>query len=205
MKRLRMVLVVLMSVLLATAAMADCPELIELDCGGGYAWFGLRHDGANIGQGQTVTLECYSAVLSAEFYFRVTGLPNGDVPSMVAGDEIHMVVIDADGNHLMTATSTVPADVYTGWISFEFPEDSTVPAGVYSFAAYTTVPRQCSAAFCPSEDLYADGVRISSSNGLEGPWSEFFDGHDIPFRVFVNPDLVPAAARSLSHVKDLFR
>ena len=31
----------------------DCPDLIEADCGGGTAWFGLRHDGANVGQGHT--------------------------------------------------------------------------------------------------------------------------------------------------------
>ena len=106
--------------------MADeCPDLIEADCAGGTAWFGLRHDGANVAQGHTVTLPCDAEVLSIEFMFQVTGNPNGGVPSMVAGDEIHVALIDAEGNNLVTATSAVPADVFDGWIEFTYPEEQT--------------------------------------------------------------------------------
>ena len=39
---------------------------IELDCGGGTAWFGLRHDGANVAQGQSVTMPCDGAILGCD-------------------------------------------------------------------------------------------------------------------------------------------
>jgi hypothetical protein len=191
--------------LFTAGALAQCPDLIELDCGGGTAWFGLRHDGANVAQGQTVTLPCDGAILSAEFKFVITGNPNAGVPSLVAGDAIHVAVQDSDGLTIMMATATVPANVYSGWISFEFPEDMTVPAGVYLFAAYTTVEGQCSFAFCPDEDLYPEGVRMASLNGIDGPWFDFVDGHDVPFRVYVNSDSVAAETRSLSSIKGLFR
>jgi hypothetical protein len=194
----------LIALLIAPAALGQCPDLIELDCSGGTAWFGLRYDGANVAQGQTVTLPCDAAILGAEFYFHVTGNPNADVPSLMAGDEIHVTVVDDEGSYLMTATATVPADVYAGWIAFEFPEDVTVTAGVYLFAAYTNVERQCSMAFCPGEDLYADGVRMTSMAGLEGEWFEFLDGHDVPFRVHLN-STVPVAASQWTGVKALFR
>ena len=45
----------------------ECPDLLEADCSGGTSWFGLRHDGANVGQGQTATLICDSAVLGVYF------------------------------------------------------------------------------------------------------------------------------------------
>ncbi len=198
-------LTIFIAVILASTAFAQCPDLIELDCGGGSAWFGLRHDGANVAQGQTVTLECDAAILSAEFKFIVTGNPNGGVPSMVAGDEIMMTVVDVDGNAIMTATSAVPSDTFNDWLSFEFPEDMTVPAGVYTFAAYTAVERQCSIWFCPGEDLYTEGVRVVSLNGLEGPWGSFGDNHDMPFRVYLNSDSVAADAVSLSAIKGLFQ
>lgn len=202
---MKILLSLLMILTLSGAVFAQCPDLIELDCGGGSAWFGLRHDGANVAQGQTVTLECDAAILGAEFKFIVTGNPNGGVPSMVAGDEIMMTVVDVDGNEIMTASAPVPADVYSDWLSFEFPEDMTVPAGVYTFAAYTTVQAQCGIVFCPSEDLYTEGERVVSLNGLEGPWGSFPDGHDIPFRVHLNSDSVPTDAVSLTNIKGLFQ
>jgi hypothetical protein len=76
-------------------------------------------------------------------------------------------VVDDAGILLTTATTTIPADVSTGWIAFAFPEDVTVTAGAYLFAADTNIERQCSLAFCPDEDLYPDGVRMSSLGGLE--------------------------------------
>lgn len=195
----------ILTILLATSALAQCPDLIELDCVGGTAWFGLRHDDAVIGQGQTVTLPCDAAVLEVEFHFVITGNPNGGVPSMVAGDEIHVTMIDGDGLHYMTATNTVPTDIFNGWIAFDFAEDMVVPAGNYLFAAYTTVPRWGSMVFCPGEDLYPDGERMSSASGLEGPWWPFGDGHDIPFRLHTNPDLVAASAETWTAVKGLFQ
>ena len=74
-------------------------------CDGGWAWFGLRHDGANVGQGHTLTLPCDGAPVSVEFQFSITGNPNGGVPSMIAGDEIHVVYMDADENPITTATA----------------------------------------------------------------------------------------------------
>ena len=203
MKSMRMIFLVL-ALAIAPAALAQCPDLIELDCGGGSAWFGLRHDGANIGQGQTVTLECDAAILGVEFKFIVTGNPNGGVPSLVAGDEVHVAVVDADGLQIMMATSTIPADIFNDWLSFEFPEDMTVPAGVYLLAAYTTVPRQCGFWFCPGEDLYPDGVRMVSLDGIDGEWFSFPDGHDVPFRVHLNSNGVAIDAVTWSGVKMLF-
>jgi len=185
----------------------DCPELLEAGCGGGWAWFGLRHDGANIGQGQTVTLECDSAVLSVEFMFRVTGNPNGNVPSMVAGDEIHVALIDEEGYQLTTATTVLPADVFTDWLVFTFPEDFVVPAGMYKVVAYTTVERQCAFAFCYGEgaDDYAGGQRIVSLDGINGPWGDFGDGNDVPFFLYLEPSTVDTEINAWGAVKGLYR
>jgi hypothetical protein len=203
MRQLRPILLLLAIAATAGTALAQCPDLIEADCGGGWAWFGLRHDGANVGQGHTLTLPCDGAPLSMEFQFRVTGNPNGGVPSMVTGDAINVVLMDMDDNHLMTATSTIPADVFEGWIDFEFPEDMTVPAGMYRVVAYTTVPRQCSFAFCYQQDVYDGGARTASLDGIAGPWFEY--GDDAPFRFHVNSDSVPTRDRSFSSMKGMFR
>jgi len=202
---MKSLLTFLMVLTLSGAVFADCPDLIELDCGGGTAWFGLRHDGADVAQGQTVTLECDAAILGVEFKFQVTGNPNGGVPSMVAGDEIHVTVVDMDNNQIMTATTPIPEDIWNDWISFEFPEDMVVPAGEYLFAAYTTVERQCSIWFCPGEDLYEEGARMVSLGGLDGTWGAFGDGHDIPFRVHLNSGGVPVDNVSLTNIKGLFQ
>ena len=204
---LRYPLFVLSILLLSSfSASAQCPDLLEADCGGGSAWFGLRHDGANVGQGQTVTLPCDTAVLGVEFIFRVTGNPNGGVPSMVAGDEIHVVLMDAEENHLATATTAVPADLFDGWLEFSFPENSVV-AGQYQLAAYTTVERQCSIVFCTGEDAddYDGGERIVSLNGIDGPWGVFGSGHDVPFRLHLDLDAVTNEIGTWSSVKGLYR
>lgn len=189
----------------ATMAHA-CPELIEAECAGGSAWFGLRHDGANIGQGHTVTLICDSAVISAEFMFIVGGNPNGGVPSMVAGDEIHVALLDADGNLMTTATTALPSDIFDDWLEFDFPGNVVVPAGQYKIVAYTTVEKQCSFRFAYGDgaDCYDGGARIVSVNGLEGPWS---DGgvNDAPFRLHVMEGIVANESRVLGSVKGLYR
>lgn len=184
----------------------DCPELIEADCGGGTAWFGLRHDGANVAQGHSVTLPCDATVISMEFIFVVSGNPNGGVPSMVAGDEINLALVDAEGNQLTTATTALPANQYNDWLTFTFAEGFVVPAGQYELRAYTTVERQCSMAFCVGDeaDVYDGGDRVASVNGLEGPWFEF-SGTDAPFRLHLDPGTVANDARAWGSVKGLYR
>ncbi len=187
--------------------MADeCPDLIEADCAGGTAWFGLRHDGANVGQGHKVTLPCDAEVLSIEFMFQVTGNPNGGVPSMVAGDEIHVALIDADGNNLITATTVVPADLFNGWLEFTFPEGMVVPAGLYQFSAYTTVERNCAFHFAVGEgaDCYDGGNRVASLNGIEGPWFDY-GVTDAPFRLHLSSSTVASEMRAWDSVKGLYR
>lgn len=188
----RFFFLVLVALLLgSTAALADdCPEYLESTCGGGSAWFGLRHDGANIGQGQSVLLECNSAVASVEFSFMVTGSPNGGVESMVAGDEIHVALVDADDNLLVTATTALPANIFNAWLEFTFPPGFIVPAGQYKLLAYTNVPRQCSFAFCYNSEGYADGQRQVSVNGIDGPWSGGSSGFDVPFQLYLEPGTV---------------
>ncbi len=191
-----------------TPALADeCPEYLESGCDGGWAWFGLRHDGANVGQGQTVTLPCDTAVLSIDFMFHVTGNPNGGVPSMVSGDEIHVALMDVDSNIFHTATVALPADQYNDWITFSFPEGFIVPAGQYRFAVYTNVERQCNFAFCYGEgsDSYEGGSRSVSMNGIEGPWSEFGEGSDVPFQLYLEEGLVGTQIRTWDSVKGLYR
>ncbi len=187
--------------------MADeCPDLIEADCAGGTAWFGLRHDDANVAQGQTATLPCEAEVLSIEFMFQVTGNPNGGVPSLVGGDEIHVALIDADGNNLVTATSAVPADIFDDWIEFTFPEGMVVPAGLYQFSAYTTVAGNCGFHFATGDDAdcYDGGNRVASLNGLEGPWFDF-GANDVPFRLHLSSSTVASEMRAWDSVKGLYR
>ncbi len=184
----------------------DCPELIEADCAGGTAWFGLRHDGANVGQGQTATLICDSTVLGIDFMFQVTGNPNGGIPSMIAGDEIHVALIDADGNILATATNTVPADVFNGWLEFSFPAGMVVPAGLYQFSAYTTVERNCSFHFAYGDgsDCYDGGNRVTSLNGIDGPWFGS-SNNDVPFRLHLTSGSVANEMRAWDAVKGMYR
>lgn len=201
-----MILSILM-VSFVPALATDCPDFIESGCDGGWAWFGLRHDGAVLAQGQTVTLECDSAVLSMEYMFRITGNPNGDVPSMVAGDEIHLALMDTEFNTYYTVTTAVPADVFTGWLAFDFPEGFIVPAGQYLFAAYTEVDRQCSFGFCygGNDDTYEGGTRRVSSNGIEGPWPEYSNGNDVPFRLYLEEGTVDTVESAWGGVKGLYR
>ena len=193
----RTIILGLTVLLVAGGAQAQCPDLIEVDCGGGWAWFGLRHDGANVAQGHSLTLPCDGAPIAVEFQFQVTGNPNGGVPSMVAGDEIHVAFLDADDNFIMSATAAVPADVFTGWISFEFPPGMTVPDGQYKALAYTTVERQCSFAFCPDQDVYDGGTRLASLGGLDGPWFDF--AHDAPMRFHIDSDFLQAFCINRCH------
>jgi hypothetical protein len=184
----------------------DCPDLIEAECAGGTAWFGLRHDGANVGQGQTITLPCDSEVLSIEFMFQVTGNPNGGIPSLVAGDEIHVALIDGEGNNLTTATTAVPADVFDDWLVFNFPEGMVVPAGQYQFSAYTTVERNCGFHFAYGEgsDCYDGGNRVASLNGIEGPWFDY-GLNDTPFRLHLDNGTVDTEMHPWGSVKGLYR
>ena len=184
----------------------DCPELISADCDGGTAWFGLRHDDANVAQGQTVTLDCDSAINQVEFRFRVTGNPNGGVPSMVAGDEIHLALVDSDDMILVTVTTALPADIFDDWLAFTFPEGFVVPAGVYRLSAYTLVPRNCSIHFATGDNsnCYDGGHRVVSLDGIDGLWFDFGDG-DIPFRLYVTPDTVANDRLVWGSIKGLFR
>ena len=181
-----------------------CPELISAECGEGSSWFGMRFDGANIAQGQTVLLPCEATVTSAEFYLMNRGVPNGSVPPMVAGDPIYVTVMDEDRNHLGTATANVPWDVGEGWITFVFDEVTLSP-GLYLFGAYTDVPRQMDFRFCLTGDApYPDGMRYVSVNGLAGPWGPA-NGNEVPFRVHLVT--VPSAteASTWGTVKGLYR
>jgi hypothetical protein len=137
----------------------------------------------------------------------VTGNPNGDVPSMVAGDEIHVVLADMDGNVLNTATSTVPANVYNDWITFDFPEGAVHPVGEYQLLAHTTVPRQCGMHFAvgATADCYDGGHRVASLNGLEGPWFDFGDDGDVPFRAYVTEGPLASDTQTWGSIKGLYR
>lgn len=190
----------------ALPAIAQCPDLIEANCDGGTAWFGLRHDGAQVGQGQSFTMECNAEVLGAEFRFVVTGNPNGGIPSMVAGDDIHVILMDADENVLTSATTALPADIYDDWLAFDFPPGMVVPAGQYRVLAYTEVSRNCAFRFGYGEgaDCYDGGTRWASLGGLEGPWFDMGPG-DVPFRVHLNDGQVGAELRSWDSVKGLYR
>jgi hypothetical protein len=205
---LRIFLLALLIILMGSfSAMADdCPDLIEGECAGGTAWFGLRHDGAVVAQGQTVTLICDSAVLSAEFMFVVSGNPNAGVPSMVAGDEIHLVLADADGNHLTSATAAIPTDVFDDWLEFIFPENFVVPVGQYKLLAYTTVERQCSFRFAYGDgaDCYDGGNRVVSVNGIEGPWGDS-GVNDTPFRLHLLGDILPNESHTWDSIKGMYR
>jgi hypothetical protein len=184
-----------------------CPELIESGCAGGLATFGLRYDDANVGQGQSVTLTCDSEIHSIDFGFMVSGIFNLGYPSMVAGDEIHVMLADATGNQLSTATVALPADVYNDWLTFTFPAGVIVPAGEYKFLAYTTVPRNCAFRYCTGEgaDPYAGGQHYSSLVSPDGLWFPNGTGQDASFRLHVTEGEVANEASSWGSVKGLYR
>ena len=186
---------------------AACPEYQESGCGGGWSWFGLRHDNANIAQGQTVTLDCEAALVSVEFLFRFSGTPNNGVPSMVAGDDISVSVFDTDYNVLATVTVPAPADVFEEWIEFPFSADLIVPAGQYLIAAHTTAQGWSSMGFCYGEgsDTYEGGSRNGSVNGLEGPWGVFQEGDDIPFRLHLDESAVATEQIVWGSIKGMYR
>ena len=181
-----------------------CPDLISAECGGGSAWFGLRGDGANVGQGQTVLLPCDALLTSVEFYLLNNGQPNQGVPPMVAGDPISVTVFDAAMVPVATATAAMPLDVGEGWISFIF-DSAPLSPGLYLFAAYTDVPRQASMRFCPTGDAYPDGARHSSLGGLGGPWFPNGAMMDDPFRVHLINGPTPTESGTWGSVKALYR
>jgi len=191
---------------LATTAVA-CPDYQESGCGGGWSWFGLRHDDANVAQGQTVTLDCDATLVSMEFLFRFSGTPNNGVPSMVAGDNIGVSVMDIDYNVLATVTVPAPADVFEEWIEFSFPEGLVVPAGQYLIAAHTTAQGWASMGFCYGEgsDTYEGGSRNGSHGGLDGPWQPFQEGDDIPFRLHMDEGTVATNSIDWGSIKGMYR
>jgi hypothetical protein len=203
MKKLVIVLAAL--ALFVGAASADCPELIEVDCGGGSAWFGLRHDGANIGQGQSFFLECNSLLLSVETIVRNNGLPNSGVPPMVAGDPIYCVIADLEWSVYASSVAAMPFDVGESWVSFDFNGDGIpLDAGTYLWLLYTDVPRQAAIIFCPGGDSYPDGERYSSLDGLNGPWYPNSGTIDDPFRVWLMP-ITPVEDETWGSVKAMFK
>jgi hypothetical protein len=207
---LRLRLLIILSILLLGSLPVlgqACPDYIESGCDGGFAMFGLRYDGANVGQGQSVTLPCDSQIHSIDFKFRVTGNVTSSYPSMVAGDEVFVVLVDAAGNHLSTAMTALPADVFTDWLTFTFAAGLVVPAGEYKFLAYTTVPRNCSFLFCAGgdNDTYAGGQRYATLVGVDGLWFPMGNGDDVPFQLRVSEGLVANEDRSWGAVKGLYR
>ena len=207
---LRLRLLIILSILLLASVPVlgqSCPDYIESGCDGGFAAFGMRYDGANVGQGQSVTLPCDAVVDSVEFKFRVTGVYTLGYPSMVAGDEVHVMLMDATGNQLSDVVTALPADVFTDWLTFAFPAGLIVPAGEYKFLAYTTVPRNCSFLFCYGgvNDTYDGGQRYSSLEAPDGLWFPNGTGEDVPFRLHVREGLVANETRSWGAVKGLYR
>jgi hypothetical protein len=201
--RVMIALLVFSSIMLTVVAAAEgCPVLISAECEGGWAWFGLRHDDANVGQGQSATLPCNTYLLDVEFMFRNSGNPNGGVPALLTGDEIHVTVMDTDGNVYGDAVATMPWDVGEDWITFSFG-GIFLEAGFYHFAAWTDVPRQCSFAFCPGQDPYPDGDRIASLDGLAGPWFDF--DHEVPFRIYLDNGPVSSETTTWSEVRSTYR
>jgi hypothetical protein len=196
--------IVLAVVVAGPAWSVPCPDLISAECGGGSAWFGLRGDGANIGQGQTVLLPCEAVLTSVEFYLINNGQPNGGVPPMLMGDPISVTVFDQNMLPRGTATALMPADVGEGWLPFVFVS-VTLDPGLYLLVAYTDVPRQASFRFCPSGDAYPDGERYSSLNGLAGPWFPNSGTIDDPFRVHLINGPTDTEAGTWGSVKNLYR
>ncbi len=193
--------------ILSTLGIAwSCPPLIEVDCGGGSAWFGLRHDNANVAHGQTYLLECSSRVLSIEVQIINSGQPNGGVPPMVAGDPIFCAIADAGLAILGTSEASIPWDVGEGWVSFDFEAlDLELEAGSYYWLLYTDVPRQASVVFCPGADSYPDGGRYASLDGINGPWSPNDGVIDDPFRAHLLPLVTPVQNSIWGNVKALYR
>ncbi|MCP4291523.1 MAG: hypothetical protein GY780_06780 [bacterium] len=191
---------------LSTTAVA-CPDYQESGCEGGWSWFGLRHDGANVAQGQSVTLHCDAALESIEFLFRFSGGMNNGVPSMVAGDEISVSVMDSDFNVFTTVTVLAPDDLFQEWIEFSFPAGLVVPAGQYIIAAHTTAQGWSSMGFCygAGADTYEGGSRITSLGGLQGPWSPIQEGPDIPFRLHLSDSSVAAENVQWDSLKGMYR
>ncbi len=198
-------LAILFVISLSSIAVA-CPEYYESGCDGGWAYFGLRFDDANMAHGQIITLDCDASVSSVEFLYRVSGNPIHDMPSLVEGDEITAAVMDMDNNIIVTTSNTVPADIYTGWIEFVFPEGFIVPAGQYKVVTTTNVPRQCTIGFCyEGEDLYDGGQRTVSSNGIDGPWGVYENDYDLAFRLHLNEGSVPTQTRHWGSIKGMYR
>ena len=198
------IVIVVVVAMVGPAWSGPCPDLISAECGGGSAWFGLRWDGANIGQGQTVLLPCEALLTSVEFYLINNGQPNAGVPPMLAGDPISVTVLDQAMTPLGTATANMPWDVGDGWVSFEF-ESLTLSPGLYLMAAYTDVFRQASFRFCPTGDAYPDGERHSSLGGLAGPWFPNGGTIDDPFRVHLISTPTATEAGTWGSVKALYR
>jgi len=107
---------------------------------------------------------------------------------------------------MTTATTALPTDIYDDFLEFTFPSNFVVPAGLYQFAAYTSVPGQCSLrfAFGDGADCYDGGNRIASLNGLDGPWFDY-GVNDIPFRLHLMEDLVANESMVWGSFKGLYR
>ena len=182
-------MIALKNVLLVTGLAMICAApalgdtLIDNDCDGGTAYFGLRSDGANVGQGQSITVTERSVITHVEFEFVIPSGPSSGIDPLGPGDLISFQVQHFGGGWITGTAAPVPGTPGPHWIDFDLPLLGPVlEPGQYQLLAVTVYPRYASVTFCPDGDPYPGGDRFASLNGIAGPW--FSHADDLAFRVY---------------------
>ncbi|MCK4822921.1 hypothetical protein KA005_44585 [bacterium] len=160
--------------------------VIEQPRGKASAWFGDRHDGANVGQGQIFTIDQTATLRELHIYLTPT-----------SGKQSDQIVCDIRDSHMSVLASTYIDGFSTieGWQLFEF--NVNLNPGKYAFTCHVmnsnrTENHHYSIGFDSSDNSYLNGYRLDAigvahqhiyNNKL---WVKI--GGDLKFKIVLEPN-----------------
>lgn len=198
---LRIVLSTMLLTALPAMCYAQCATEVVNEQMDGTALFGMRWDGARLGMGQEITLDCGSRFLSVSFHLlsAESGEYNG-VPYLNQGDLLTFDIVDDVG--AVIATTTAPITHATGydWVTADFSgQNIHLPAGNYGVGVFTTLDKISFISFTSTDVI--DGQRHLY---LEGTWSSAMSGDSV-LRVLWEEEQLASEDAMWSTVKSLYR
>ncbi len=183
-------------------ASADCLTGSMIDSCTGGAWFGLRHDGVRLQQGQTFTVDCLSELQSVAFQLNVTeGGSSSGVPHLQAGDPVMCAIFTTDGFIVASVFSELIHSNGTDWITFDFTIDQTIlEIGEYFAAMKTFEDKKGSFVFNSSD--HGPGYKVTQYDSGDWAHSPSSDGNH---EIVMTDDFVGNEDASWGEIKSMFR
>ncbi|MBT3317661.1 hypothetical protein HN388_06725 [bacterium] len=181
---------------------ADCLTGGMIDTCPGFGWFGYRHDGVRLQQGQTFTVDCLSELQSVAFQIRVSeGGSTGGVPHLQAGDPVLCAIFTTEGEVVADVFGELIHSDGTGWITFDFTIDQTIlEVGEYFAAMKTFEDKMASIAF----DGIDNGPGYKVVQYDSNPWIHELTA-DVNHEIVMTQDFVSNEDAGWGKIKSMFR